>query len=504
MKSKIRQIWSKAEVEEGTHLIPSASTDAVYALEPTWDIDPEQLPEDRVRTNLDATPIRIGQRRVTTGFGIDFKGGGASAGAPLLPPWDLEFRAAGMQVEGLAKVVPAGGGGALSGPINHGATFEQIQVVGPPVVKATGIIIGDYTDTPAPTRIIYRGLLGTLDATNVVTVTNPGGTPGPATFTPTATPVSHGFLYRFVNDVWSGGNRGAWTGTPQAGEIVKGETSGAVGKLLETTLPVGSVGQLWIETLFGTFVNGETITGQTSTATCSLTSTPPLSLAHNISLSRAFLLDGKIMTASGMRNNVTLPLRTGFPMRANVESRGFFVTEATYPIPSATYSAAAIAQAPRFAGGEFLIGEPTGAFAGLPMGYLDQFELNFGNELGIRPDVSNAEGGNSYRISNRTAQLNFNPEMVPPAAYDFIGKWTAGTLFGVRVRTGCAQASIGTVGANIGAILWIDIPQMQYERITTGDREGTATAQAQGRLTGTGTGDPLGAGRSDSFYIYVL
>lgn len=489
MKFKIRQIWSKQENVEGTFNAPSASVDPVYALEPTWDLDPQQLPEDRVRTNLDATAIRIGQRSVTTSFGLDFKGGGASGGAPLLPPWDLEFRAAGMQVEQLYKVAPTGALGG-TGSIAHLETFTQATS------GATGIIIGAYTGTP--TRIVYRALVGTLNAVNLVTCS------GGATFTPTATPASHGYLYRFVNAVWAGANRGAWTGTPQAGEVVKGATSGAFGILLETSLPIGSSGQLWIDTVIGTFSASELITGQTSGATCTTSSS--LILAHNVSVSRSFLIDGTLMTASGMRNTITLPLRTGIPMRANVESRGFFVAETTFPIPSATYTGlypGALAQAPKFAGGEFYIGSSTPPFAGLPLGYISQFDLNFGNELTVRPDVSNAEGGNSYRISNRTAVLSIDPELVPPAAYDFTGKWTAGTLVGMRLRTGCAENAIGTTSA-IGSIIWADIPQAQYERITIGDRDGTATAQAQCRLTGTSTGDALGNGRSDSFYIYVL
>jgi len=470
MKTKRYQLWVEDEATEGTLEAPVVA-DALYAIDVKAEPNYDEIDLSRVANSLDREATLIGQKRWKVDFGLDFKGGGNSGGVPNLPECDRLLRMGGMKVVQCYYLT----GTAITGTIAHGETFTQA------VSGAAGVVIGSYTGTP--TRFHYLITNGIQVVVSQV-ITCSGG----ATFDPGGTPgiTAHGYRYRPVSDQWSVATRGAWTGTAVAGEIVIGATSGAVGLLLDPMPPQGSGGQVAIDVLLGTFTT-ETITGQTSTATCSLTGA--LLGTHNCSGSIAWLLDGQAVYIQGARCDWKIPMETGKPLRIDFSAQGFQSTVVTQQLGNATY---VTTPPPRFVSANWSL-DGRGF-------YIGKCELAGGNSLGLRPDANSAEGAISYRISDRDLTITIDPENVVPAGYDFLAKAAASTLVSAKMRFNATEAQLHNMvlATYAGSVIWIDIPAIQYAPPKYGDREGTVTAEITGRIRrGSSAGD-------DALSIYFL
>jgi len=544
MKTKRYQLWCEDESVEGTIDTPTVA-DALYAIDVKAKPEYDVIDLSRVANSLDREATLIGQKRWTVDFGLDFKGGGNIAGVPNLPECDRLLRMSGMQITQCAYIT----GVAITGTIAHGETFTQATS------GATGVIIGSYSGTP--TRIHYVVVSGTVVHTSVITCSG-GATFAPAN--PTGG-TNHGYRYRPVTDQWSDANRNAWTGSPVAGEIILssgGSTSG-VALLLDLGVPAASAGAFSADVLLGSFspspttlltapevaggpvvldvtpgtgpsfagltvvvgfgtANAEVctvtgtaadtvtvatlanshsagavvcqrilLTGQTSGATCSLLSN--LLQVDNCSGSLAWLLDGQAVYIQGVRCDWKIPMETGKPLRIDFTARGFQAAVTTQQLGSAAY---VTTPPPRFVSANFTL--DSRGF------YISKLTLAGGNNLGNRPDANSAEGSISYRISDRDMTITIDPENVVPAGYDFLAKAAASTLVGCKMRFNVAESGIHNMvlATYAGSVIWIDVPAIQYDPPSYGDREGTVTAEITGRIRrGSAAGD-------DALSIYFL
>lgn len=469
MKTKRYQLWCEDEAVEGTIDTPTVA-DALYAIDVKGTPEYDVIDLARVANSLDREATLIGQKRWSVDFGLDFKGGGNSSGVPILPECDKPLRFSGFRVFQCYYIT----GTAITGTIAHGETFTQATS------GATGIVIGSYSGTP--TRFHYVGVSGTV--TGSLGITCSGG----ATFTTGASPgvTAHGWKYTPVTDQWSSATRGAWTGTAVAGEIVIGATSGAVGLLLDPVVPQGSSGTVSIDVLLGTFTT-ETITGQTSGATCSLTGS--VAGVSNCSGSLAWLLDGQAVYIQGVRADWEIPMETGKPLRIDFKAKGFQAAVATQQLGAATY----VTTPPR----RFVSANFTLDSRGF---YIGKATIAGGNSLVNRPDANSAEGSISYRIADRDMTLTIDPENVVPAGYDFLAKAASSALVAAKFRMGVTEAGLHNMSLATlsGSVVWIDIPAIQYDPPKYGDRDGTVTAEIVGRIRrGSAAGD-------DALSIYFL
>lgn len=93
---------------------------------------------------------------------------------------------------------------------------------------------------------------------------------------------------------------------------------------------------------------------------------------------------------------------------------------------------------------------------------IESLEINIGNQVALRPDVTSISGHKSAVIAKREAILTIDPEQIVVATYDFYGKWRSGAM-------GALSLSLGAVAGNIAGIT---APKVQYTGITPGDRSG--------------------------------
>lgn len=97
----------------------------------------------------------------------------------------------------------------------------------------------------------------------------------------------------------------------------------------------------------------------------------------------------------------------------------------------------------------------------------ESFSVDMGNEIQLRPSISAAKGYLSALMTGRKPTGKLDPEMVLPATYDFMGKWTSGTP---------AELSIGPIGTSNYNRFTLGAPKCVYTQVGSGDRAGNMTA----------------------------
>lgn len=97
----------------------------------------------------------------------------------------------------------------------------------------------------------------------------------------------------------------------------------------------------------------------------------------------------------------------------------------------------------------------------------ESFSIDMGNEIQLRSDLSAAKGYLSALMTGRKPTGKLDPEMVLPATYDFMTKWTTGSA---------GALSIGPIGTGSYNKFNLTAPQCVYTKVGSGDRSGNMTA----------------------------
>jgi hypothetical protein len=92
-------------------------------------------------------------------------------------------------------------------------------------------------------------------------------------------------------------------------------------------------------------------------------------------------------------------------------------------------------------------------------------QLDTGNGIIARDDISSANGVKDFMISTRKAQGTFSPEAVTIATYDWWSDWIAAT----------ARAMSVVVGSVSGNICTITAPKVTIDQVTEADRNAITT-----------------------------
>lgn len=108
-------------------------------------------------------------------------------------------------------------------------------------------------------------------------------------------------------------------------------------------------------------------------------------------------------------------------------------------------------------------------------------QLDTGNGIIARDDISSANGVKAFMISTRKAQGTFSPEAVTIATYDFWGDWIAAT----------ARALSVVVGSVAGNICTITAPKVTIDQITEADRNAITTDELPFRCSANAGNDEL-------------
>jgi hypothetical protein len=100
--------------------------------------------------------------------------------------------------------------------------------------------------------------------------------------------------------------------------------------------------------------------------------------------------------------------------------------------------------------------------------------IDIGNEVTARQCAGETEGIAEYVISNRAGSVTINPEATNEADIQFFEGLTEGDLFRIDF----------TVGDTYGKRFHIQMPGLQLESMTSGDRDGTLVKDMTFRMTG--------------------
>lgn len=201
---------------------------------------------------------------------------------------------------------------------------------------------------------------------------------------------------------------------------------------------------------------GETIVAVTSVTYKPISSAIPCATV-------AIYEDGKIKRIWGARGTVSISYPAGEPAIASFTFTGAdwevvdgaLLTGVTYPstVP------------PVFMGATFTIG----AYAAV----INSMAIAMGNTVALRKAVTASGGHISARITGRKPTLKIDPEEVLAATNDFFASWRSGALLALA-------SSMGSVAGNTIAT---SAPKVQYQSISTGERDKLSTLDINGLLT---------------------
>jgi len=169
------------------------------------------------------------------------------------------------------------------------------------------------------------------------------------------------------------------------------------------------------------------------------------------SMTLALYMDGIIKKIWGARGDVRLVLDKGKPGLLNFTFTGadFSVVDGALLV-GVNYSAV---KPPVFLAAQFVY-DTYGAQIG-------KLEIQSGNQVELRDDISAPSGFKSAVIVNRDPKAVFDPEAVTVAAKDFFGLW--------RLSTGAAMSF--TIGSAAGNIITVSAPNAQIEELKLADRK---------------------------------
>lgn len=178
--------------------------------------------------------------------------------------------------------------------------------------------------------------------------------------------------------------------------------------------------------------------------------------------------DGVIKKLKGARGTVKFSGKVGEPFYADFDFLGVWDGAVDGALLAPTYEGTI---PPLFLGASFSVA----AYAAV----VASFDVDFGNKLAARPDVSTVTGVKSIVLTERDPRGKFDPEMATIAGHDFIGRWTAGTP---------GALICGPVGAVQYNKFTITAPKLVYTGVADGEREGQAVADTSFQLA-MNTGD---------------
>jgi len=112
---------------------------------------------------------------------------------------------------------------------------------------------------------------------------------------------------------------------------------------------------------------------------------------------------------------------------------------------------------------------------------VSSFNIDLGNSLAPRQDITLSSGLLSYLITNRKPTFSFDPEKELVATHDYYGKMLANTEGALSVA----------VGATAGNICTITAPKAQYTKVTPGGRDGLGIFTVDGRFNRSSGNDEL-------------
>jgi len=185
------------------------------------------------------------------------------------------------------------------------------------------------------------------------------------------------------------------------------------------------------------------------------------------SLTIAVFNDGLRHIVRGARGSVKFGFKNGEICYCDFEFLGVYDSSADVAMIAPTYEATV---PPALLGASLTVG-----------GYaakIQSLNLDMGNVLALRDDISSAQGYFSTLLTDRRPTGSFDPEMELVATHDFYGLWKGGTAAALAFNLGATQYN------RIG----ITAPKLVYTKIGDSDRNSLSVADSTFELA-MNTGD---------------
>jgi len=266
---------------------------------------------------------------------------------------------------------------------------------------------------------------------------------------------------------------GAVAGGPfTPGESLLGGTSAATGIVLGEIENGDAAVRMYSTT--GTWESAETITGGTSGASATTSSTettdqgfvyiPDSSSPASVTV--ALFQNGLKKMIHGARGNVRVACVGGEPAFLDFDFQGVYNAPTDTALLAPTYETTV---PPAFLSVDLALLDYTAACFG-------SLDVDMSNTLTPRECASLAKGVSSVFITDRDPGGAIDPEMALVATHDFYGSLVAGT-------TGYLACELGSVAGNV---IVIAAPRVQYANVGDGDRGGIAVASLDLEFKGSG------------------
>lgn len=362
-----------------------------------------------------------------------------------------------------------------AGPLRHGELVTQATTL------ATGIVIKDIYEG-AIVMYIYD-VTGTSDNTNIWT-----GESTHAEFTPTAVDVAEGYGYFPISE-----QTRSFTVTDShatndflAGTLFQGETSGARAITVDPIAAgiVATDTTIEINTIRGTFTDGETITALNAAGTdydillgqATLKTPTEEAYVQFPSIGQLVNEDGVAITLGGARANLQFEFVAGEPVVITISTRGTFLEA-----QDLTFQTGATKEnrtAPRWRGAVVAVrdGEQSTQFGALGAlaPCVSALSLNMNLELADRLCATAATGIQEVFASDRAPSGSIDPEASLEQDIPWLGWLRGGLVFALET----------TLGDTDGNRFTFSMPGLQSTSVASGNKEGILTRDVAFNLTG--------------------
>lgn len=475
-------------VEDESGTIPAGS--GAYVADPLSDpanakslvIEPsisvELETEDSNAVNDSLTPLRatIGRKTVTETFGIEVKGTKLGTFAAGAPDWFKPLQACLFkQVSG--DLLAITGSFDASTPGETDAPFRHGELILGGTSGATARIIHDTHD--GATEFVIHSRTGTFTSGEVVTGQSTG-----AVCTVGATTTDRHYSLFPASNIRKTVAVSALAQEIPKGSLLKGQTSGA--GAIVTATAAASATSITYTPAGGTFDPAEDVDliGPSTPITGAATTTADPVFLQGQTISTRMYEDGRTTTAVGMQGDVTLDFEVSKPVKLNFDLRGGFNDTSDRPmIEGIDYD---YRVAPAWEDATVSIGTnedaTTAKVSHEVTACLTTLSIGLGNSVTDRL-CANAPGGVAgSSITTRAGTISMDPEAQYETEFPWAGNLYAGKVS--RFRTAW--------GSTDGNRFMASCPGVQFTQANHGDRDGALTIDSAGNLTGGNNWNLLG------------
>lgn len=464
---RLYQLLAAAETQAGvaaSNLLTAGNANFLV-IDPQLTYNPEQYERANInRASLSPLQPLAG---VTTGQ-LSFQLELAGTGSATVPPWGLLLRASGMEQWATSALQI---GAITGGPFYHGETVTG------GTSAATGRVLHDTYS--GATEVLYFVTSGVFQSGETLT----GGTSG-ATATTSSAPWSYGTTWYPTSTEILTMLNASITGTNDAGNVMRGGTSGAIGILLDA---VTGAETFTMRVLDGTFTSGETLNNLSQSGT--IVNVTGFSQTSLPSLSMAVVEDGVAKQLKGCRGTWSLAGNIGEAMLFSFQFQGLINGNPTDAgtVTGVTYTTVV---PPAMLGVTLDVGDDTDTTMALE--FEPRFQaltLDHANSLAIPRDAGESTGVyGSAHVTSRASTGSVTVDVAPENSYDFLAKLINGGSSRIRLD----------IGTTVGNRFKISTPSAVFNSETIGDQDGIATRDLAFRIASR---RPGGVDRDDSEII---